>query len=375
MATNAPICVTGATGWIAAFVVRDLLAEGHHVVGSVRSLKNEEKLAPLRALPGADKRLTLREADLMDPSTFDGLLEGCVGLIHTATPIEIPLDGSPPSNPEETQIKPAVEGTATLLKAAARHGVRRVVLTSSIAAMRVSKEPPKLFNEECWSDVSLLRSRLHTFGPAAYCLAKTLQEQEATRLCEALGLKLCVVNPALVIGPTLTPNNQNFSLLALAQLASGRGGSGLDTCRHGHVPDIIKGFVDVREVSEAHVRALLDPRASGRYLLQSHWAHYHDVARLYRCSHLWLRLCLPALPVDSPDGERHASVPPMDNSKAFRVLGVTQIPLETSVRDSAAALDQMGHRVAAPFAWKIAAVSAVVAVAAVFAQSAGGRKR
>ena len=341
------VCVTGATGYIAVFVVRDLLAAGYHVRGTVRNRRDAAKLAPLLHLPGAD-RLDIFEADMTDPSSFDDMLRGCGGgLVHTATPIEIPLDGTPPAATEDEaqrkQLGPAVDGTVALIRAAARQGVRKIVLTSSIGAMRVTAKPPTLFDESCWSDETLLRSLLFTKGSACYCLAKTLQEREATRLCAELDIGLCVICPALVIGPTLTPANHNFSLAGIARIVMGQGGNGLDPCMEGTVPDVVKGFVDVREVSEAHVRALVDPAAAGRYLLQSHNAHYAEIVALARRTRLWLRALLRALPVDSADGRRHAIGVPFDSSRAFEGLGVTRIPLEDSVRASVGALIDQGY--------------------------------
>ena len=379
MADNT-VCVTGATGYVAAFVVRDLLAAGYRVRGTVRSRSNAAKLAPLLGLPGAAERLELFEADMTDPSNFDDMLRGCGGgLVHTATPIEIPLDGTPPAATEEEaqrkQLGPAVDGTVGLIQAAARQRVPRIVLTGSIGAMRVTKVPPAVFDESCWSDEAFLRSILFTKGSACYCLAKLLQEREATRLCGELGIALCVVCPAWVIGPTLTPANHNFSLAGLALIVQGRGGNGLDLCAEGTTPDIIKGVVDVREVSEAHVRALVDQAASGRYLLQSHNAHYADLADLARRAKPWLRVLLPLLPVDSSDGRRHAFAVPFDSTRAFKQLGVGRVSLEDSVHASVDALLTQGHWAAERRAAMVVGALAVVAAAGAAAMVVGWRRR
>lgn len=377
------ICVTGATGWIAAFIVRDLLVTGRRVRGTVRSLGNAARLEPLLSLPGAKERLQLVEADMTDPSSFDAMLQGCSGgLIHTATPIEIPVGKSPPASAEEVQRKqigPAVDGTNALLRAAARQHIPKVVLTSSIAAMLVRREPPKLFDESCWSDLEILRESMYTSWVAAYRMAKTQQELDATRLCKEFGIKLCVINPAFVIGPTLTPKNFNFSLQGLASMVAGHG-SPLCPSAPGTLPDRFQAVVDVREVSEAHVKALVDESASGRYLLQSHSAHYADLASMMRRSRQWLWWMLPALPVDSVDGMPHAECTPFNNSRAFKELGVAQIPLETSVLASVDALILQGHWSSylpgrgAP-AWKLAATAVVLASALAVAKAVGKAKR
>lgn len=335
------ICVTGATGYLAAHVVKSLLANGHHVRGTVRSLRNAAKLAPLRCLPGAAEGLELVEADMMDPMSFPDMLEGCSALIHTATPVEIPLDGSLPASTVEeaqrTQISPAVDGTVALLKAAEEAGVQKVVLTASIASMRLANPPHDVLDETCWSDEDLAQELLFTKGAMCYVLAKTLQERAAWRLAETSRFKLIVINPALVIGPSLTPH-LNFSLEVLLNLLKGSG-TGLDTCPPNTVPDVWKGWVDVREVAEAHVLALESGHAEGRYLLQSSIAHYADVAEALRkhpqMSHY------PELPVGSADGRRHAAMGEMDNSK-MRALGVQEISLQQSIADSVESLDAMG---------------------------------
>jgi len=336
-----PICVTGATGYLAAYIIRDLLAKGHRVRGTVRSLKNEQKLAPLRALPGAADALDLVEADMLRPSCFDAMLQGCCGLIHTACPIEIPMDGSPPaSTMEEAQTKqlsPAVDGTSALLRSASSAGIGRIVLTSSIAAMRFTATPADVVSEGCWSDEAFLREQLFLSGPACYALAKTLQEREAWRLAEELGLDLVVINPALIIGPSLT-THLNFSLELLLSVLEGRG-SPFDVSTAGTLPDKYKSWVDVREVSEAHVLAFEKEDAEGRYFLQSSSAHYADVVAILRkhpsLSHK------PEFPIDSPDGIRESKSGKFDNSKAQR-LGVNWIPLEQSVKESVDSLVAAG---------------------------------
>jgi nucleoside-diphosphate-sugar epimerase len=335
------VCVTGATGFLAAHVVKQLLEKGHRVRGTVRSLENAEKLAPLRALPGALDALEFVKADMTDPNSFEAALRGCSALIHTATPVEVPLDGKPPaSTMEEAEmlhVRPAVDGTIALLEAAAIAGIRKVILTASIASMRYAEPPHALFSEESWSDEEYARSQLLLQGNACYALVKTLQERAAWRVAEELGLKLVVINPALVIGPSLTPH-LNFSLEALIRLIKGEG-TGLDLCQPGTLPDVHKGWVDVREVSDAHVLAFENDDASGRYLLQSSIVHYVDVVSAMR-EHPKLRH-YPLLPIDSSDGARHAMLQEMDNSK-MKGLGVRTIPFAESISDSIDSLAACG---------------------------------
>jgi len=326
-------CVTGATGYLAAHIIKQLLERGHKVRGTVRSLTNEHKLAPLRMMVNSETHLELVEADLLQSDSFNSMMRGCSALVHTATPVEVPLDGKPPASTwkeaNEQQIAPAVDGTRDILRAAKEAGIQKVILTASIASMRMSRTPPAVFNEECWSDEQLLNEILFTEGPACYALAKTLQEKEAWKVAEAEGLNLIVINPALVIGPSLTPH-LNFSLESMLNSALGRG-SGLDSCKPGTVPDVYKGWVDVREAAQAHVLALENENAQGRYLLQSSITHYQDMARMMR-QHGKMKH-IAEIPVDSVSGKIEATVTPMDNSKMLN-LGVQVIGIEQTVAES-----------------------------------------
>jgi len=272
----------------------------------------------------------------MDPKGFRDMLEGCSALIHTATPVEISMDGKPPANEEEAQrmqISPAVDGTVALLKAAEAAGVKKVVLTSSISAMLASNPPPRMLDETCWSDENYLQETLFTKGTACYELAKTLQEQEAWRLAETSRFKLVTINPALIIGPSLTPH-LNIGQKVLLNLIQGRGFITI-TCQSNTVPDVYIRWVDVREVADAHVLALESVTAEGRYLLQSSIVHCVDVVEAMR-SHPRMSH-FPKLPIDSADGRKHADTHEMNISK-MRALGVQQIPFQQSVADAVESL-------------------------------------
>ena len=198
-APSSMVMVTGASGYIATFIVRDLLSRGHRVRGTVRSLSNAAKIAPLLAMPGAADRLELVEGDLLQPAMFEDIAKGCDVLVHTACPIEIKLDGSPPTKTREelesSQFAPAVAGTTGLLEAVARAGVKKIVLTSSIGAMRYQRSAIPVLNESCWSDTDFCEETLFTSATAAYNLAKTAQERAAMKVCEDCGMKLAVVLP------------------------------------------------------------------------------------------------------------------------------------------------------------------------------------
>jgi len=140
------IAVTGASGFIGAEVVRVLLDRGHTVHGTVRDLENDQKTTPVNALEGAKDRLRLFEADLLDGDSFDETFNGCDIVMHVASPYVIDVEDA-----QRDLVDPAVHGTRAVLLAAAHCGARRVVLTSSSAA--ITDEPEdRLYTEADWED-------------------------------------------------------------------------------------------------------------------------------------------------------------------------------------------------------------------------------
>jgi len=341
-----PVCVTGASGYLAVFVVRDLLDKGWTVHGTVRDPNNEAKVAPLKTLEGAAERLHLFAADLKTGG-FEAALEGCAGCVHTACPMEIPLDGKvhfkSMEEVEEQQLKPAIEGTASVIKACAAMGVKRIVLTSSVAAM-AGVPPPghPLLDESCWSDEDFLKEHILKECACAYRLAKTLQEREATRLAKEHGLELRVINPSVIIGPMLT-KHLNFSHEVILNILIGKGCPLLPPSSTEHkVQNGCLPIIDVREVSQAHVLALEDDKASGRYFLNSFIPHFEDIVLIALEKFPMLKSRLPQ-GIDGDGASDFVKKSPFkfSNSKC-RELGVAEVALDSSLMDTIEALGGMG---------------------------------
>ncbi|GAY46195.1 hypothetical protein CUMW_095120 [Citrus unshiu] len=171
---NGKVCVTGASGYLASWLVKRLLLAGYHVTGTVRDPGNERKLAHLWRLEGAKERLQIVRANLMDEGSFDDAINGCQGVFHTASPAEI--------------IEPAVNGTLNVLRSCQKNpSLRRVVLTSSSSTVRIrydfdSKIP---LDESSWSSVDLCES-LQIW----YALSKILAEKAAWEFCGHNGIDL-----------------------------------------------------------------------------------------------------------------------------------------------------------------------------------------
>jgi len=240
------VAVTGATGFIGSQVVQVLLDRGHSVRGTVRDPDNADKVAPLIQLPGAEGRLELVAADLMVPEGFAGAFRGCEVVMHVASPYVLDVD-----DPQRDLVDPALTGTLNVLKAARDAGARRVVLTSSLAA--ITDEPDdRLLTEDDWNEKSsLVRNPYH--------YSKTLAERAAWDFIdnENRSFDLVVINPSGVIGPSVTSGLSTTSRM-IADLLNG----GV----YPAVIDITFPSVDVRDVAEAHVRAAENQSASGRYI-------------------------------------------------------------------------------------------------------------
>ena len=150
-----PVCVTGASGFIAAHIVEQLLDAGYSVRGTVRNIEKTRSQGYLHAMPGADNRLELAEADLLQPESFEAAVAGCEYLIHTASPYIPETD-----NPHEDLVRPAIEGTMAVMRAAQKAGtVKRIVLTSSPRAIYGFGDDRDQVSEEHWNQSSTVDYR------------------------------------------------------------------------------------------------------------------------------------------------------------------------------------------------------------------------
>ncbi|XP_028126008.1 tetraketide alpha-pyrone reductase 2-like [Camellia sinensis] len=148
----AEYCITGGTGFIAAYLVKSLLEKGHFVRATVRDPENVEKVGFLWELSGAKERLKIFKADLMVEGSFDKAIEGVDGVFHTASPVFATDD----HNVQETLIDPTIKGTLNVLSSCTKaSSVKRVVLTSSCSAVRYRDDVQQVspLDESHWSDL------------------------------------------------------------------------------------------------------------------------------------------------------------------------------------------------------------------------------
>ncbi|HWB27366.1 MAG TPA: aldehyde reductase [Chitinophagaceae bacterium] len=242
------VLVTGGTGFVGIHCILQLLQ--YNVKTTVRSLKRKQEVLDMLK-EGAitnTERLTFFEADLAQDTNWAQAVHGCTYVLHVASPIFLRV----PKN-EDEMIKPAVEGTLRVLKAARDAGVKRVVVTSSFGAVGYSHPGGNTaITEESWTNPA----DRHL---SAYLKSKTLAEKAAWEFIEKEGggMELAVINPVAIFGPSLGPAlSSGAELLKRVMEGSMKA-----------IPNIPMGVVDVRDVADLHIRAMTSPAAKGQRFL------------------------------------------------------------------------------------------------------------
>lgn len=259
------VLVTGASGFIGAHCIIRLLEAGYRVRGTIRDLSKSPRLLDVigRHTLHTDK-LDFVQANLLEDEGWDKAVNGCAYVLHVASPVPITLPRD-----ENDIIKPAKEGTLRVLKAAVQAGVKRVVLTSSIAAICYGhNEKGKTYTEEDWSDVE-------GKGVMAYPKSKTVAERAAWEYMKTNGGKteMVAVNPSVVFGPALEKDFGSSLEIIRKMMAGDLPGA----------PKIAWPIVDVRDVAEMHLLAMTTAGISGeRFICAGKTLSVIDIARVLR---------------------------------------------------------------------------------------------
>ncbi|KMT14528.1 hypothetical protein BVRB_4g072980 [Beta vulgaris subsp. vulgaris] len=308
------VCVTGASGYIASWLVKLLLNHGYTVHATVRDLNDPEKVEHLMALEGAKERLHLFKADLLEEGSFDSAIDGCYGVFHTASPVIFNV-----KDPQADQVlDPAIKGTINVLTACKRaQTVKRVVYTSSVATVLFSGIPvaPDVVVDETWFS----KTQFSDVYPEMkwYVTSKILAEEAAWKFAKENELDLVAINPGMVIGPMLS-SKLNESVAVIFILVNGA-----QTYMNVALP-----WVHIQDVAEAHIRAYELPSANGRYCLVESVVHHSEIVEMLRDLYPTLQL-----PNKCADDGPPAKTYQFSKTKA-ESLGIHYIPMKINIKDT-----------------------------------------
>ena len=340
MADNKLVLVTGASGFVGKWVVLELLRKGYEVRGTIRDKQKEPQIRETvdRLLGDMEgDRLQLVEADLLADAGWDDAMRGVDAVMHVAAHIvrDEPED-------HDVVVRPALEGTQRVLEAAARAGVKRVIITSSVATVAYGHghtEGARTYSEKDFTNLDAME---HTW---AYCIGKTKAEQFAWAFCREHGIGLTTIHPGMILGPALD-HDTSISLGLVGNLLNGETRA-----------MIAYGFaaVDVRDVAALHLAALEKPQAVGeRYLATAEYLPFPEVAEILRREFPERSFTSMVLPdqmvrgmisqqrslsqiINDVGNQKH-----FDTSKSVGLLGRDYIPVEETVVATARSLLDLG---------------------------------
>lgn len=329
------VLVTGATGFIGLHCIHQLLNQGYAVNGSLRSPKRKDEI--IEALKNKNtpiENLNLFVFNLTEDNGWDEGMEGCDYLLHIASPLSVK------AYDDDFFVKPAVAGVKRAFKFAKKHNIKKVVLTSSVAAIIETDEEKEYFDENDWSDIDCREI-------SSYAKSKTMAERAAWDFIKEHQnpFELAVINPALVTGPSLTGD-------------LGESNKAIEMVVTGKMPVAIPmnfGFVDVRDVATAHILAMQNESSNGeRFALSEKDLSYKEIAKILRDNGFKKapRISVPiwiAKFLANFNKELKITVPFMGKtrslsktSKAKDVLGWDPRPAEESIIDVANQIREMG---------------------------------
>ena len=324
------VLLTGISGYIAMHCAKELLEGDYQINATVRNLDKVEDIKNALSAMSLDvNKIQFFQADLLSDENWEDAMADCEYVMHVASPYPLnqPKD-------ENVLIKPAVEGTERVVSLAIKNNVKKIVLTSSVVAVSVG-HTKKEYSEEDWS--------LADKPIAAYPKSKTLAEKKAWELINNANsdTKLTVINPSGVIGPSLTSEISSTQLI-IAGLMNGRIPVNLPI----HI-----GYVDVRDVASAHIKALENPNSDGERIIVSNTELWHkDVSKILKDGGYkapWITVSVPiakflANYVPALKGAKRFLGKDMvkNSTKAEDILGISYIDIKKSILDDAKSLTE-----------------------------------
>ncbi|KAL2456315.1 Tetraketide alpha-pyrone reductase 1 [Forsythia ovata] len=314
------VCVTGAAGFLASWLIKRLLLSGYHVTGTVRDPGNEKKVGHLWRLEGAKERLRLVRGDLMVEGSFEEAVMGCDGVFHTASPVL----GRSTTDPKGEILQPAINGTLNVLRSCRKNpSLKRVVLTSSSSTVRARDDfdPRVPLDESSWSSVELCE-RLKIW----YALSKTLAERAAWEFCKEYKIDLVTVLPSFVIGPSLPPDLCSTAADLLGLLK----GETEKFKWHGRM-----GYVHIDDVALCHILVYERENAKGRYICSSTVVDNDELASILAARY-------PSLPIPKRFEKVDRPYYELDTSK-LKGLGLKLRSVDEMFDDCIASLTEQGY--------------------------------
>ena len=328
------VLVTGASGFIAEHCIIELLKNGYSVKGSLRSMNREQEVRDAVKTETDDTKLEFCKLDLLEDDGWEDAMWDCDYLMHVASPfvIEDPKD-------ENELIKPAKEGTLRALNAAKKAGIKRVVLTSSVAAVN-SHMMSGTSDHTTWTDIN---SKYVT----PYQKSKTIAEKAAWDFYNNQDsnnkMELAVINPGGVMGPQLGNDLGGASTQIVSQLISGK---------FPMIPALSFPFIDVRDVAILHLKAMTTPDAEGKRFIAAHseptWMYQvaevlsaagYEKIKLKKAPSFMLKL------IGLFDNKTKSLVPmldkyvPCDNSQTVKILNWEPMPWEQAFIEHAKSIE------------------------------------
>ena len=328
------VLVTGASGFIAEHCIIELLKNGYSVKGSLRSMNREQEVRDAVKTETDDTKLEFCKLDLLEDDGWEDAMWDCDYLMHVASPfvIEDPKD-------ENELIKPAKEGTLRALNAAKKAGIKRVVLTSSVAAVN-SHMMSGTSDHTTWTDIN---SKYVT----PYQKSKTIAEKAAWDFYNNQDsdnkMELAVINPGGVMGPQLGNDLGGASTQIVSQLISGK---------FPMIPALSFPFIDVRDVAILHLKAMTTPEADGKRFIAAHseptWMYQvaevlsaagYEKIKLKKAPSFMLKL------IGLFDNKTKSLVPmldkyvPCDNSQTVKILNWEPMPWEQAFIEHAKSIE------------------------------------